>query len=216
MTARNAVRSGVVGILATLAVMGAAVSGAASAAAETPVPVPVSPATTGGPVRLDGDAVASPTPTPTPTPTPSAPASASACGMATTESGLSSTCAAGSDSSPITFTATVTASDGSVPTGRVLFATDGAILGRAQLVDGVATLTMSSLPAGVYRVVAYYPGTAQLDPSHTPLLIQRVGLGCPCTPGRQTGLIRVRVNGATRDPAPGQRVRTQIVFGRKA
>ncbi|MFF3442718.1 ice-binding family protein [Streptosporangium sp. NPDC002721] len=185
-------------------------------------------ATTHGAVRLDTNAVAAPAPPD--------------CAIATTATGLTSTCAGGSDGAPISFTATVTASDGSVPTGNVVFATDGATLGTAQLVNGVATLTTSPLPPGVYRVVAYYQGTAQLDPSNTPLLIQRVGLGCPCTPTSEVGRIRIRVDNETRSPASGQagsqagsqggsqagsqalagagspasgnKVRTRIVFGR--
>ncbi|MEU4540166.1 Ig-like domain-containing protein [Streptosporangium sp. NPDC023825] len=189
-------RSGLAGILAALIAMGvAAVPGTAAAATAA--------------TAAHNDAGPSPDPG-----TAVSPASA-VCGTVTT-SGLVSTCGEGNDSGPITFTATVTAADGSVPTGRVTFATDGVTLGRALLVDGVATLTMSSLPTGVYRVVAYYPGTAQFDPSNTPLLIQRVGLDCPCTPGSQVGQIRVRVNGETRSPAPGERVRTRIVFGRSA
>ncbi|WP_329080373.1 MULTISPECIES: Ig-like domain-containing protein [unclassified Streptosporangium] len=258
------VRSGLAGILATLAATGvAAVPGTASAASVSPggaanLAVPVqdsgvgvgatvitgsageSPGTsfsgfpptaiTGAGGR--GDTVAQPArraapaarddadPAPGTNPAPGTdPAVSSAllpCGTATTVTGLASTCGSGSDSGPITFTATVTASDGSVPTGVVVFATDGATLGRAQLVAGVATLTMSSLSRGVYRVIGYYSGTDQYDPSNTPLLVQRVDMGCPCTPGRQTGLIRVRVNGETRSPAPGGRVRTQTVFGRSA
>ncbi len=187
---RNTVRAGLTGILATVVSMGvAAVPGAAAAARDDAGPSP------------DPGTVVSP--------------AAAACGTVTT-SGMVSTCGAGNDSGPITFTATVTAADGSVPTGRVTFSTDGVTLGRALLVDGVATLTMSSLPTGVYRVVAYYPGTAQFDPSNTPLLIQRVGLDCPCTPGSQVGQIRVWVRGETRSPAPGERIRTRIVFGEGA
>ncbi|MEU8382764.1 ice-binding family protein [Streptosporangium sp. NPDC048865] len=156
---------------------------------------------THGAVRLDTGAVAAPAP--------------AECGISGTVAGLTSTCAGGSDSAPISFVATVTAEDGSVPTGSVTFATDGATLGRAQLVAGVATLTTSTLPEGVHRIVAYYPGTAQLDPSSTPLLIQRVGLGCPCTPTSQVGRIRIRVDQETRSPAaPGERVRTRTAFGR--
>ncbi|WP_436764112.1 ice-binding family protein [Streptosporangium sp. V21-05] len=159
-------------------------------------------ATIHGAVRLDTNAVTAPAPP--------------ACGVATTTTGLTSTCAGGSDSAPITFTATVTASDGSVPTGNVTFATDGLSLGTAMLVGGVASLTTSTLPPGVYRVVAFYPGTAQLDPSNSPPLIQRVGLGCPCTPTTTVGLVNIRVNAATSAPAPGERVRTQIVLGGSA
>lgn len=230
------VRSGLTGILVTLITMGAVAVpraanaavrlggqvdlGAGSAFAGNDIVEPSDgasvdgrrPATTREAVRLgtgtdpgtdpDTDAVAAPVP--------------ADCGIATTTAGLTATCAGGSDSAPISFTATVTASDGSVPTGRVTFATDGLTLGTALLVNGVASLTTSTLPPGVYRIVAYYPGTAELDPSNTPLLIQRVGLGCPCTPTSPAGRIRVWVNGETRSPAPGERVRTQIVFGRVA
>lgn len=223
------VRSGLTGILVTLITMGAvAVPRAATAAVRPGDPVnpgagPVFPGndivelpngagvdgrlpvTPREAVRADADAGTDAAAAPVP----------ADCGVATT-AGLTSTCAGGSDSAPITFTATVTASDGSVPTGRVTFATDGLTLGTAQLVAGVASLTTSTLPPGVYRVVAYYQGTAQFDPSNTPLLIQRVGLGCPCTPTSPAGLIRIRVNGETRSPAPGERVRTRTVFGRSA
>ncbi|WP_436763809.1 ice-binding family protein [Streptosporangium sp. V21-05] len=99
---------------------------------------------------------------------------------APTTTTLTSTCPLG-DGGPITFTATVTSSDATIPTGQVVFATDGATLGTVPLVAGVATLTTSSLPAGVDRVVATCTGTAQHDPSTSPVLIQRVDLGCPCT-----------------------------------
>ncbi|MEU4540871.1 ice-binding family protein, partial [Streptosporangium sp. NPDC023825] len=134
------------------------------------------------------------------------------CGTATTTTTLTSTCPLG-DGGPITFTARVTASDATVPTGQVGFATDGAKLGTAQLdAGGVATLTVSDLPAGVNRVVATYAGTAQLDPSSSPVLIQRADLGCPCLGPLPVG--SGERDGARRDdhagPAAERKGRTRI------
>ncbi len=134
------------------------------------------------------------------------------CGTATTTTTLTSTCPSG-DGGPITFTARVTASDATVPTGQVGFATDGERLGAAQLdADGLATLTVSDLPAGVNRVVATYAGTARLDPSSSPVLIQRADLGCPCPGPLPVG--SGERDGARRDdhagPAAERKGRTRI------
>ncbi len=134
------------------------------------------------------------------------------CGTATTTTTLTSTCPSG-DGGPITFTARVTASDATVPTGQVGFATDGAKLGVAQLdAGGLATLTVSDLPAGMNRVVATYAGTAQLDPSSSPVLIQRADLGCPCLGPLPVG--SGERDGARRDdhagPAAERKGRTRI------
>ncbi|MEV4187505.1 ice-binding family protein [Streptosporangium canum] len=102
------------------------------------------------------------------------------CATATTTTTLTSSDAS-VESGPITFTATVTSSDGTVPTGPVLFRTDGSTLGTASLdAGGHATLTVTDLPPGVHRIFATFPGTARLDPSTSPLLIQRVGINFLC------------------------------------
>lgn len=106
------------------------------------------------------------------------------CGSTTTT--LTSSCVSG-QSGPITFTATVRSSGATLPTGPVTFLTDGSNLGTAQLdADGHATLTVANLSEGPHRIVATFPGTAQLDPSFSPVLIQRAGPtglcligGCP-------------------------------------
>lgn len=156
----------------------------------------------GGAITLDTNAVALP---------PS-----QACGTATTTTTLTSTCPSG-DSGPITFTAAVTASDATVPTGQVVFATDGATLGTVPLgAGGVATLTTSSLPAGVNRIVATYTGTSQFDPSTSPVLIQRVDLGCLCSPplarGRSGEGDDVRRDDRA-GPGAGDRARTRTTLG---
>ncbi len=58
---------------------------------------------------------------------------------------------------PVTFTARVT---GNSPTGTVIFTENGATIGSAPLVGGVATFTISSLPAGSNAVTASYGGDA--------------------------------------------------------
>ncbi|MGJ6966716.1 ice-binding family protein [Streptosporangium sp. G11] len=156
----------------------------------------------GGAITLDTNTVALPF--------------AQLCGTAVTTTTLTSTCPAG-DGGPITFTATVTSSDATVPTGRIVFATDGVTLGTAPLdAGGVATLTVPSLPAGVYRVVATYAGTAQLDPSSSPVLVQCTNLGCPCSPVALPRRSDER-DGARRDdragPAGERRARTRITAG---
>ncbi|HEY0871684.1 MAG TPA: cell wall-binding repeat-containing protein, partial [Acidothermaceae bacterium] len=58
---------------------------------------------------------------------------------------------------PITFTATVTASDGSIPTGSVDFATSLNQFGQAQLgPDGTASVTTLAVPIGTWNVYATY------------------------------------------------------------
>ncbi|WP_326822130.1 ice-binding family protein [Streptosporangium sp. NBC_01756] len=87
---------------------------------------------------------------------------------------LTSSCAI-KQQSPITFTATVRSSSATVPTGPVVFFADGSNLGSAQLnATGHATLTVASLPEGVHQIVATFPGTAQLDPSASQVLTQRI------------------------------------------
>ncbi len=58
----------------------------------------------------------------------------------------------------VAMTATVTAHDGSTPTGNVLFQSDGMSIGTAALVSGVAVLNYSSLPLGTHSIVAIYQG----------------------------------------------------------
>ena len=61
---------------------------------------------------------------------------------------------------PIVFTATVTGS-GATPTGTVNFSANGNSIGAAPVNgSGVATISVSTLPVGVYSIVANYTGDA--------------------------------------------------------
>jgi predicted outer membrane repeat protein len=60
---------------------------------------------------------------------------------------------------PVTFTATVTAqTPGNTPTGTVTFTVDGVPQTPVPLNNGVATLTLMSLPTGTHTVTATYSG----------------------------------------------------------
>ncbi len=65
---------------------------------------------------------------------------------------------------PVTFTATVT-SAGGTPTGSVMFYASGKSLGSGTLVNGVATLTTSTLALGAYTITASYSGSADFSTS---------------------------------------------------
>ena len=73
---------------------------------------------------------------------------------------------------PVTFTATVT---GASPTGTVTFL-DGKndVLGAAQLVDGVATLSVPGFSRGAHQINASYGGDATNLPSTSAKLKQQV------------------------------------------
>src|SRR5262249_23502679 len=62
---------------------------------------------------------------------------------------------------PVTFTARVT---GNNPTGTVTFSLNGQTIGTGTLVNGVATFTTSTLPAGHDPVTSSYPGDANNAP----------------------------------------------------
>ncbi|MGA9511869.1 MAG: Ig-like domain repeat protein [Candidatus Sulfotelmatobacter sp.] len=75
----------------------------------------------------------------------------------------------------ITFTATVSSTAGSPPNGEtVTFYNVSAVLGTAPLNGGIASLTTSSLLAGIYTVSAAYSGDANFAASTSPALRQVV------------------------------------------
>ena len=79
--------------------------------------------------------------------------------------------------SPVTFSATVTAADGStLPTGTVQFRDNGVNLGAPVLLSGgVATFTTSTLSAhGVHSITAAYGGSSNLQQSVSPSVAQTV------------------------------------------
>src|SRR5437016_3062330 len=76
--------------------------------------------------------------------------------------------------SAVTFTATVTSSATSIPTGTVTFNDGATVLGPGTLSGGTATLTTSGLGAGVHSITAVYGGDANFANSTSPVLTQTV------------------------------------------
>src|SRR5205807_1997910 len=76
--------------------------------------------------------------------------------------------------SAVTFTATVTSSATSIPTGTVTFQDGAATLGTGMLSGGNATLATSALVGGVHSITAVYGGDASFASSTSPVLMQTV------------------------------------------
>ncbi|MGB7862696.1 MAG: Ig-like domain-containing protein [Candidatus Sulfotelmatobacter sp.] len=75
----------------------------------------------------------------------------------------------------VTFTATVSSSAGTPPNGEIVtFYNGSAALGVEPLSGGTASLTTSSLAAGIYTITATYPGDANFAASTSPGLRQVV------------------------------------------
>jgi hypothetical protein len=97
---------------------------------------------------------------------------------------------------PVTFTATVTPSSGTTPTGTVTFAADGTSLGTGTLdAAGHAQFTTSGLTAGSHSMTATYGGDAGFNGSTSTVLTQTVNTVTtggftlaidPSTPATQT------------------------------
>src|SRR5882762_8908279 len=83
--------------------------------------------------------------------------------------------------SAVTFTATVTSSATSIPTGTVTFQDGAATLGTGTLSGGNATLTTSGLGAGVHSITAIYGGDASFASSTSPVLMQTVNKAASST-----------------------------------
>jgi hypothetical protein len=67
--------------------------------------------------------------------------------------------------SPVVMTATLTGSNGIVPTGNVYFFDGSTLLGTVASVNGVASLTVSTLSAGVHALTARTAGDANYGPT---------------------------------------------------
>jgi len=95
---------------------------------------------------------------------------------AATTTALSSSLNPSVYSQPVTFTATVTATAGSgVPAGTVTFKNGSSTLGTGTLNgSGVATFTISTLPAGALSITAVYGGSTNFNTSTSPVLTQTV------------------------------------------
>jgi hypothetical protein len=76
--------------------------------------------------------------------------------------------------STVTFTATVTSSATSIPTGMVTFQNGAATLGTGMLSGGNATLATSALVGGAHSITAIYGGDASFASSTSPGLTQTV------------------------------------------
>jgi hypothetical protein len=67
---------------------------------------------------------------------------------------------------PVTFTATVTSSHGTIPDGELVTFYDGpTAMGTGATAGGVATFITSSLKVKTHTIVAKYPGDAKFKPS---------------------------------------------------
>jgi hypothetical protein len=66
---------------------------------------------------------------------------------------------------PVTLTATVTDSDGTAPTGTVVFSELGTIYGSVTLNAGVGQLTLPQLLVGKHSIIAQYSGDSSDNPS---------------------------------------------------
>lgn len=70
----------------------------------------------------------------------------------------------------VTFTASVTATSGSLsPTGKVYFKNNGTVVAAVAMVNGTAAYTTATLPAGSLAMSAAYSGDANFAVSSTPL-----------------------------------------------
>src|SRR5439155_1029641 len=83
--------------------------------------------------------------------------------------------------SAVTFTATVTSSATSIPTGTVTFQDGAATLGTGMLSGGNATLATSALVGGVHSITAVYGGDASFASSTSPVLMQTVNKAASST-----------------------------------
>ncbi|MGB8987757.1 MAG: Ig-like domain-containing protein [Candidatus Sulfotelmatobacter sp.] len=96
----------------------------------------------------------------------------------------------------VTFIASVTSSAGA-PTGTVTLYNRSTSVGTGALINGKASISVSSLPAGSNSITAVYPGSLSFLASTSAPLIQTVGIGSSTT------LLTSSVNPA----ATGQRIR---------
>jgi uncharacterized repeat protein (TIGR03803 family) len=75
----------------------------------------------------------------------------------------------------VTFTASVTSSGGTPPSGETIaFYNGSTVLGTAPLSGGAAALTTSTLPPGIFTITAKYPGDSKFAASTSPGLRQVV------------------------------------------
>ena len=112
---------------------------------------------------------------------------------------------------PVTLTATVTAANGSTPTGNVVFNSNSVNIGSASLNNsGVAILVYSAWGLGSYNLTAVYQGSGTLAGSTSNTVVQVVGGTTtavtsspnPSTVGEQVTITATVSPGASGGPTP--------------
>lgn len=97
----------------------------------------------------------------------------------------------------VTFSSSVTAAPAAgIPTGTVTFFDGGTALGTSQVVNGLASISVSTLTVGSHLITSSYSGDARFKASASPIFTQTV----------QTGL-----SGTTLTVAPNPAARKQLV-----
>jgi hypothetical protein len=85
-------------------------------------------------------------------------------------------------SSAVTFTATVTTSGSTAPTGAVTFNDGATALGNGTIASGKATFSTSSLSVGGHSITAVYPGDTKNAQSTSAVLVETItGTGSSAT-----------------------------------
>ena len=98
-----------------------------------------------------------------------------ASGIAATTISLSSSQPTSTYGFPVNFTATIIPDNGTVPDGETVTFFDGNdTLGTSTTIGGLATLTLSSLPAGDHLITASYDGDANYSSSTSTAIVQTV------------------------------------------
>ncbi len=91
-----------------------------------------------------------------------------------TNTGVSSSVNPSLSGQSVTFTATVTAGSGGVPTGTVTFKDGATTLGSVALSSGNASFTLSTLSSGTHNITAVYSGSSTFMTSASAVLVQTV------------------------------------------
>ena len=96
----------------------------------------------------------------------------------------------------VTFTATVTSSGSGNLSGSVTFEDGATTLGSAELNQGRATLTISSLAVGAHSITAVYGGDSTFSGSTSPVLTQTIGTGAQTSSTTTSALAHFAAGGS--------------------
>ena len=99
---------------------------------------------------------------------------------------------------PITFTARVTSSTAKqhTPSGTVQFMDNGGQIGAAQLANGTASLTLSSLAVGTHSILATYQGDNAFNPSNSspgPVVIEKASSSIALSASPNPAIVKTSV-----------------------